>query len=144
MQLQLEQATQDAQHAQQLREAVTLGARQELERNKYEIREKDRRHHIWSCTHTFTMLRLNNPEAKMPYYVIRCKRSAMAGAINKVKAKHPHSIMIYQNTYVANPINLHGRLKKCGILKFSRNYCASYARECELIAKVGELCKIII
>ena len=68
----------------------------------------------------------------------------MSGAINKVKAKHPHSIMIYKSTYVANPINLYGRLKKGGILKFSRNYCTSYVRECDLIDKVGDLCKIII
>ena len=89
------------------------------------------------------MLRLNNPEAKLPYYAVRCKRGDMSGTIKKARAKHPNSIMIYQNTYVANPINLYNRLKKCGILRFSRNYCGSYIREGELIAKLGELCTIV-
>ena len=67
----------------------------------------------------------------------------MSGAIKIARAKHPNSIMIYQNTYVANPINLYNRLKKCGILKFSRNYCGSYVHEGELIAKLGELAELL-
>ena len=152
-QLELEQAT-------ELREAATLDAYraqqqveekdqqvqqkdQQIQQKEHQVQQKEHRHQVWSSTHAFTMLRLNNPEAKLPYYAVRCKRGDMSGAIKKARAKHPNSIMVYQNTYVANPINLYNRLKKCGILRFSRNYCGSYVREGELIAKLGELCTIV-
>ena len=125
-------ATEDAYHAQQ-----------QVQRKDLEIQSKEHRHQVWSSTHGFTMLRLNNPDAKLPYYAVRCKRGDMSGAIKKVRAKHPHSIMIYQNSYVANPINLYNRLKNCGFLRYSRNYCGSYVREGELITKLGELCTIV-
>src|SRR3977135_3550825 len=125
-------AIEDAYHTQQL-----------VQRKDLEIQSKEHRHQVWSSTHGFTMLRLNNPDAKLPYYAVRCKRGDMSGAIKKVRAKHPHSIMIYQNSYVANPINLYNRLKNCGFLRYSRNYCGSYVREGELITKLGELCTIV-
>src|SRR3977135_1410111 len=153
MQLQLEQVT-------ELREAATLDAYraqqqveqkdQQVQQKEHQVQQKDQqlqqkehRHQVCSSTHGFTMLRLNNPEAKLPYYAVRCKRGDMSGAIKKVRAKHPHSIMIYQNSYVANPINLYNRLKNCGFLRYSRNYCGSYVREGELITKLGELCTIV-
>src|SRR3977135_3111818 len=147
-------------HATELREAATLDAyraQQQVEQKDQQVQQKDQqvqqkdqqlqqkehRHQVWSSTHGFTMLRLNNPDAKLPYYAVRCKRGDMSGAIKKVRAKHPHSIMIYQNSYVANPINLYNRLKNCGFLCYSRNYCGSYVREGELITKLGELCTIV-
>src|SRR3981189_1367012 len=134
-----EAATQDAHHAHLLRDNAILVAHQANQ----QIQQKEHRHQVWSSTHAFTMLRLNNPEAKLPYYAVRCKRGDMSGAIKKARAKHPNTIMIYQNTFVANPINLYNRLKKCGILRFSRNYCGSYVCEGELIAKFRELCTIV-
>src|SRR3981189_3307567 len=117
MQLQLEQAT-------ELREAATLDAYraqqqveqkdqqvqqkdhqiqqkdQQIEQKEHQVQQKEHRHQVWSSTHAFTMLRLNNPEAKLPYYAVRCKRGDMSGAIKKARAKHPNSIMVYQNTFV--------------------------------------------
>ena len=89
------------------------------------------------------MLRLNNSEAKLPYYAIRRKHNDMSRAIKKVRVKHPHSIMIYQNKFVANPINLYNRLKRSAILQFKGNYCDCIVREDELIAKLQKLCTII-
>src|SRR3977135_1801379 len=152
-QLALEQAT-------ELREAATLNPYRPLEQvelkehqredaardaahAQQQAQQKEHRHQVWSSTHGFTMLRLNNPDAKLPYYAVRCKRGDMSGAIKKVRVKHPHSTMMYQNSYVANPINLYNRLKNCGFLRYSRNYCGSYVREGELITKLGELCTIV-
>src|SRR3977135_1818622 len=104
-QLALEQATElreattrDAHHAHLQRDAANVDAN----RAQQQVQQKEHRHQVWSSTHGFTMLRLNNPDAKLPYYAVRCKRGDMSGAIKKVRAKHPHSIMIYQNSYVAN------------------------------------------
>ena len=97
MQLQLEQAT-------ELHEAATLDAyraqqqvqqtEQQVEQKEHQLQQKEHRHQVWSSTHAFTMLRLNNPEAKLPYYAVRCKRDSMSGSIKKLRAKHPYSIMV--------------------------------------------------
>src|SRR3977135_2208740 len=139
-------ATLDAHRAQQQVEQKDQQVQQkehQVQQKDQQLQQKEHRHQVWSSTHGFTMLRLNNPEAKLPYYAVRCKRGDMSGAIKKVRAKHPHSIMIYQNSYVANPINLYNRLKNCGFLRYSRHYCGSYVREGELITKLGELCTIV-
>ena len=135
-----QQHAQDKEMTVQQKDLELQANKQQIQRKDLEIRAKEHRHQVWSSTHAFTMLRLNNPAAKLPYYAIRCKRGDMSGAIKKVKVKHPHSILIYAHSYVANPVNLYNRLKKCGILLFNRNYCGSYVRKNELIAKLGELC----
>ena len=89
------------------------------------------------------MLRLNNPDAKLPYYAVRCKRDSMSGSIKKLRVKHPYSIMIYQNSYVPNPINLYKRLKESGVVLSKLNYCNPLVGETELIDKLGELCIIV-
>jgi KilA-N domain/Protein of unknown function (DUF3627) len=104
---------------------------------------KDRRHEVWSSTHSFSMLRTNNPQSKLPYYAIRCKRIDMSGAIRKLRAKHPHSIMVYQSSHVPNPVNLYNRLKSSGVLQFKGNYCSSLVHEADLITKLGELYTVI-
>ena len=107
------------------------------------IEQKEHQHQVWASTHAFTMLRLNNPDAKRPYYALRRKRIDMCGAIMKLRAKHPAAVMVYQNSYVPNPVNLYNRLKSCGILQFNRNFCSSLVGEADLIAKLGDLCTII-
>ena len=146
MQLQLEQATelreaatQDAHHAHLLRDDAILVAHQANQ----QIQQKEHRHQVWSSTHAFTMLRLNNPEAKLPYYGVRCKRDSMSGCIKKLRAKHPYSIMVYQNSCVPNPINLYRRLKESGVVLSKLNYCNPLVGEAELIVKLGELCTIV-
>jgi Protein of unknown function (DUF3627)/KilA-N domain len=107
------------------------------------VEKKKKQLDVWASSHGFTMARLNNPNAKMPYYAIRRKRVNMSGAIKKLRAKHPHSIMVFQTSYVPNPVNLYNRLKTCGILKFKGNYCNSVVPESELITKLGELYDIV-
>jgi hypothetical protein len=97
----------------------------------------------WGNSHSITMMRLNDPTARLPYYAIRCKRSAMMKAIKLRRTKHPNSILIYQNQNVPNPINLYNRLKASGILHFKRNYCTTRLTEADLIGKLGELYEVI-
>src|SRR5271156_1115564 len=107
------------------------------------IKAKKRQYDIWAGTHAFTMMRLNNPEAKLPLYAIRCKRTSMSRAVKKLRAKHPNSIMIYQSSRVPNPVNLYNRLKDSGLLRFKGNYCASLVAEADVIDKLGKLDTII-
>jgi hypothetical protein len=139
MQFQLEQTTEEC-------EATKTAAQlthQQVNKLETNLKKKERRHQVWSSSHAFTMLRLNNPIAKHHYYAIRRKRVNMSGAIKKLRAKHPHSIMVFQTSYVPNPVNLYNRLKTCGILKFKGNYCNSVVPESELITKMGELYDIV-
>ena len=76
----------------------------------------------------------------MSCYAIRRVKNKMSGAIKKVLAKHPNSIMIYQHQHVANPVNLYKRLKASGVLRFNGNYCEPKVQEIDLINKCGELC----
>ena len=117
-------------------ELLQLDAEEDAQKKEHRIR-------TWANSHAFTMMRLNNPNAKLPYYAIRRKRINMSGATMKLRGKHPHSIMIYQNSHVPNPINLYNRLKSCGLLHFKGNYCQSLVGEAELISKLGELYTII-
>ena len=88
------------------------------------------------------MIRTNNPQSKRPYYAIRRLREKMNGSVKKIRAKHPNSVMIYQNYYVVNPINLYKRLKASGILSFNANYCSTKITEAELIRVLGSLCEM--
>ena len=141
-----EEAALDAHRAQQHAQNMETTVQQKdvaIDKLAESVQQKERRHQVWSSTHAFSMMRLNNPAAKLSYYAIRRERTDMSRAIKKIRVKHPYSIMVYQNSYVANPINLYSRLKTCGILRFNRNYCHSSVGEAELIAKLGELCSVL-
>ena len=107
------------------------------------IKAKKRQYDVWADTHAFTVMRLNNPEAKLPLYAIRCKRTSMSRAVKKLRAKHPNSIMIYQSSRVPNPVNLYNRLKASGLLRFKGNYCTSQVAEADVIDNLGKLYNII-
>jgi KilA-N domain/Protein of unknown function (DUF3627) len=138
--------------ADELREAATLDvylaqqqqriAEQQAHHLETTVRRKKQELDVWASTHAFTMMRLNNSNAKMPYYAVRRKQCNMSRAIKKLRAKHPNSIMIYQRRYVPNPINLYNRLKACGILCFNGNYCHASVPEGELIDKLEKVYSI--
>ena len=121
---------------------TALEAQQLEEANQHQhvvIVAKERRHCVWSSTHGFTLLRLNNPQAKLPYYTIRCKRHSMNRSIKNMLMMTPNSVVIYRNGNVANPVNLYDRFKKCGIDKYNGNYCHSLVSDEELVRKLEEL-----
>jgi hypothetical protein len=113
------------------------------EEKEKEFKKKKLQLDTWGNSHAFTMMRLNDPEARLPLYAIRCKRSAMKDAIIKRRKKHPNSVLIYQNINVPNPVNMYNRLKASGVLNFKRNYCVSPLTEAELITKLGDLYDIV-
>src|SRR5271156_4611206 len=152
-QLQLEQKTKSkievqeelANQQAQLDMLTELELDAELAKTKAEedARKKEHRIQTWSSSHAFTMMRLNNANATLPYYAIRRKRINISGAIRKLRVKHPNSIMVYQNSHVPNPVNLYNRLKACDLLYFKGHYCKASVGEAELINKLGELYNIV-
>ena len=98
----------------------------------------------WASTHAFTMMRLNEPGLQYPYYIIRCKRSEMKRAIMKVRAKHPHSILVYQQRYIPNAINLYHKLKDSRKVKTRRCYCLPFIEESQLIDLLGSFYSVPI
>jgi hypothetical protein len=116
---------------------------QAVEQCEVVIEKKKLQLDTWGNSHALTMMRLNDPEARLPLYVIRCKRSSMNKVIKRRQEKHPNSTIIYQNLKVPNPINLYNRLKASGILTFKRNYCITHLTEVDLIAKLGELYNVV-
>ena len=100
------------------------------------INAKDYRHHVWARTHSFVMLRTNNPHSKRPYYAIRRKSYDMPTTIRKMRTRHPNSQIIYRSDNVPNPVNLYDRLKATDSLMFERNYCSSMVPEAELVKTI--------
>src|SRR6266853_5412893 len=89
--------------------------------------------------HSFTMLRLNDELAKMPYYAIRCKRHCMQKRINGILCKHPRASIIYQQSTVPDAVNMYKQLRKSGKITTHGCYCMPYIPEVELIKTLNEL-----
>ena len=94
---------------------------------------------MWASTHAFTMLRLDDPAAKMPYYAIRCKRQKMSPAINKLRKRFLKVKVIYQHRRVPNSINLYGRLRANEQVVSYHNFCDPAGDEADLISNLSEL-----
>ena len=107
------------------------------------INAKDYRHHVWARTHSFAMLRTNNPLSQRPYYAIRRKSFDMPTAIRKMRVRYPNSQIIYRSNNVPNPVNLYNRLKATGSLMFQGNYCSSMVPEAELVKILERLYTVV-
>jgi hypothetical protein len=105
------------------------------------ISKKKKELDIWASTHAFTMLRTNDDKA-MKYYVIRCKKQEMRHGIKRLRARHPHSILAYQQNAIPNGMNLFARLKLTRRIKTKNNYFETNMREAELIDLLGKLCEV--
>jgi len=104
-----------------------------------EIVEKEVQHDQWSSTHAFTLLKNNDIEAVLPYYVIRCLRSKVTSSINKLRRKHPRAQVIWQQHRIPNGVNLYSRLKYDKSILTSRNYCIPSHDEAQFINKLNEI-----
>jgi len=131
-------------HAAQ-QEAIVIGSKvleltEDLISTDTALINKKAEFNIWSSTHAFTLLRLNDVTAKMPYYTIRCKRRDMSHSIRKMRKRHPFAEVIFQHRRVTNSINLYQRLCTSQHLTCKRNYCNPTADEATLIKEMTALC----
>ena len=98
----------------------------------------------WASTHSFTMLRLNDEFAKLPYYAIRCMNRNMQKRIIEIRRKHPNAIMVYQLSSVPNAINMYKRLRNSGKIMTQGCYCMPYITEADLIDVLGQLAGTVV
>jgi len=104
-----------------------------------ELTKRKKEMHDWGSSHAFSLLHLHHDE-KMPYYAIRCKRHKMTTAINKLRRKHPHAVVVFQHRRVANGVNLFNRLREKKLIKSKFNYCRLKTSENDLIEAITEIC----
>jgi hypothetical protein len=94
----------------------------------------------WRQSHAFSLLKLNDPGARFPYYAVRCKRINMNQRIKAIRKNHPRAVVIFQHRKVPNGINLFNRLRVEKLILSHINYCIPHNNESSLIAALNELC----
>ena len=68
----------------------------------------------------------------------------MNGSIKKIRAKFPNSILIYQQRFVPNAINLFAKLKATKVIQTKQCYCLPNVSEAKLIDILGSLYSVPI
>jgi Protein of unknown function (DUF3627) len=109
-------------------------------------REMRKLRRFWPGSHGIILMRLNDPNARLPYYFIRKQKNSMGAMVKHVRSMHPNSVMIFQCNHVqwwpAGYLNTlfenHSKLK----FKFEWNYCDANVPESELIDILGKLCLV--
>jgi KilA-N domain/Protein of unknown function (DUF3627) len=100
------------------------------------IREKQ----IWSTTHSFSLIKLNDENSQRPFYVIRCQGRRMNAAIKKLRRKHPAAEVLFLHRKIPNAVNLYTRLKTQKVVKSTHNYCTPTCDEQQLLFHLSSLC----
>jgi hypothetical protein len=93
----------------------------------------------WAHFHTFTLLKLHDANAPLPYYAIRCTSRGRTTAINKLKRKHPNATMLFENKKIPSGVNLYKRLKLGKIINTQRNYFAIKMTEPEFCRRIDKM-----
>src|SRR5579864_7854743 len=97
--------------------------------------------HKWRQSHAFALLKLNDPTARYPYYVIRCKRDDMNDRIKTLRKKHRQALVIFQHRKVPNEVNLYKRLRIERLVISHVNYCTPIDdNESHLLSTLKEMC----
>ena len=118
----------------------TIGIKQEsIHELRENIKEKEDQHDKWASTHAFTLLKTNDSEAILPYYVIKCLRGKVSHTISKLRLKHPKAQVIWQQHKIPNAVNLYSRLKSAKIIHSYRNYCIPTDNEEQFITTLNHL-----
>jgi len=91
---------------------------------------------LWACTHSFTILKVNDAAARGPYYAIRRKRSDMNRTVNNFQKKFPNAVIVYQQKYIPNGVNLYQRLKVNRVIDTHQNYFKLNSCEHDLVRKI--------
>lgn len=94
----------------------------------------------WASTHSFTLMSIEENNAKFPLYVIRCKHAAVKSSINKLRRKYPNATVVFQHNQIPNAVNLYDRLYNEKHVLRKRNYCLSTHGDMALITTLKEMC----
>jgi hypothetical protein len=96
--------------------------------------------HMWRQSHAFSLLKLNDQNARYPYYAIRCKRVNMNERIKVLRRKHPRAVVVFQHRKVPNGINVYDRLRLEKLVGSHHNYCIPFNDELSLLKALKEMC----
>jgi hypothetical protein len=105
-----------------------------------QVGERTRERQLWSKTHSFTMLKLNDENSAHSFYVIRCQGRSVGTAIRKLRRKHTGAEVIYQQKQVPNAVNLYTRLKAQRVVQHKNNYCSPICSPQQLLYHLNSLC----
>ena len=103
------------------------------------LNAREKTHNSWASSHGFVMLKLNNPDAALPYYIIRCCREEMFKKIEKMKLLYPHCELIYLNSYVVDPVHMYKILKGSNVITFRGNYCKPIVSEIAMVSSLADI-----
>ena len=118
-----EQEIQNLAKAVEEKQKVILIYDHTVERLEQNSKKKQNALEIWKSTHAFAVLKLNDPNAKLPFYVIRSQNRTIRRNITHLTSKkHPLSEVFWIRQRIENPINMYKRLKMATV-SYMGNYC---------------------
>src|SRR3977135_2296241 len=94
---------------------------------------------LWSSTHSFAIMKVNDATARGAYYAIRRKRRDMRTTIRKFTNKHPQATIMYHQKFTPNSVNLFQRLKAIRIIASHQNYFNIVTCEHNLVNQIQEM-----
>src|SRR3981189_744886 len=77
---------------------------------------------LWSCTHSFVIMKVNDENARGAYYVIRTRRRTIRAAMKRFTNKHPNATIMIEQRFIPNGVNLYQRLKVQRLIKTHHNF----------------------
>ena len=77
---------------------------------------------LWSCTHSFVIMKVNDENARGAYYVIRTRRRTIRAAMKRFTNKHPNATIMFEQRFIPNGVNLYQRLKVQRLIKTHHNF----------------------
>ena len=104
------------------------------------LTSKEHELNSWASTHAFSLLNLNDVNALLPYYAVRCKRRKMAATIKRLRQKHPRAEIIFQHRRVPNAVNMYDRLRNEKLVLSHQNYCTPANDGVALRAAMTQMC----
>ena len=89
------------------------------EKELVEVRKQQRPD--WSSTNTFALVRTNS-ENCLPYYGIAGQRRQFNASLKRLRRKHPHAEVVFQQKAVSKDIHIVTQLRKDKVIKTKHNY----------------------
>src|SRR3981189_803952 len=99
---------------------------------------------LWSCTHSFAILKVNEENARGTYYAIRRRRSDMRATTRKFTNKYPQATIMFHQKFIPNGVNLFQRLKTQRLIKSHQNFFNINTCEHDLVDKINGMSANVI
>src|SRR3981189_1739913 len=98
---------------------------------------------LWSCTHSFAILKVNE-DARGTYYAIRRRRSDMRATIRKCTNRYPQATIMFHQKFIPKGVNLFQRLKAQRLINSHQNFFNINTCEHDLVDKINGMSANVI